>query len=83
MAHEAKIDQELIDKLLAGEDPKTVLSSDGLLGELKKALAERMLDAEMDVHLEGECPEFCVCELYDNPIRRTGVWHTRQRSIRS
>ena len=49
MAHEAKIDQELIDKLLAGEDPKTVLSSDGLLGELKKALAERMLDAEMDV----------------------------------
>ena len=30
-----------------------------------------------------ECPEFCVCELYDNPIRRTGVWHTRQRSIRS
>ena len=52
MAHEAKIDQELIDKLLAGEDPKTVLSSDGLLGELKKALAERMLDAEMDVHLE-------------------------------
>lgn len=52
MAHEAKIDQELIDKLLAGEDPKTVLSSDGLLGELKKALAERMLDAEMDVHVE-------------------------------
>jgi putative transposase len=40
--------------LLAGRDPKTALSSEGLIGELKKALAERMLDAEMDVHLDGE-----------------------------
>jgi len=29
-----------------------VLDSGGLIGELKKALAERMLNAEMDVHLE-------------------------------
>lgn len=34
------IDPELLDELLAGRDPKTVLSSDGLLGELKKALAD-------------------------------------------
>ena len=43
---------ELLDQLLAGRDPKTALDSSGLLGELKKALAERMLNAEMDVHLE-------------------------------
>ena len=45
------IDGELLDRLLAGRDPKTVLASDGLIGDLKKALAQRMLDAEMDVHL--------------------------------
>jgi putative transposase len=43
---------ELLDQLLSGRDPKTVLESGGLIGELKKALAERMLNAEMDVHLE-------------------------------
>lgn len=47
-------DGALLDRLLAGQDPKKVLASDGLLGELKKALAERMLDAEMDVHLDTE-----------------------------
>jgi putative transposase len=45
---------ELLDSLLAGRDPQTILDSGGLIGELKKALAERMLNAEMDVHLEGE-----------------------------
>ena len=46
--------KELLDQLLAGRDPKTVLDSGGLFGDLKKALAERMLNAEMDVHLENE-----------------------------
>ena len=54
MASERKFTKELLDELLAGRDPKTALSSEGLIGELKKALAERMLDAEMDVHLDGE-----------------------------
>lgn len=45
---------ELLDSLLAGRDPKSILESGGLIGDLKKALAERMLHAEMDVHLEGE-----------------------------
>lgn len=40
---------ELLVELLDGQDPATVLHSDGLLGELKRALAERMLNAEMDV----------------------------------
>ena len=45
---------ELLDQLLAGRDPKAILDSGGLIGDLKKALAERMLSAEMDVHLESE-----------------------------
>ena len=45
---------ELLDQLLAGRDPKSVLDSDGLIGDLKKAIAERMLNAEMDVHLANE-----------------------------
>ena len=45
---------ELLDQLLAGRDPKTILDSGGLLGDLKKALAERMLNAEMDAHLDSD-----------------------------
>jgi hypothetical protein len=41
--------KELLDQLLPRRDPKTVLDSVGLVGDLKKALAERMLNAEMDV----------------------------------
>ena len=47
------IDPDLLDALLAGQDPKTVLSSKGLLGDLKKALAERILNAELDHHLDS------------------------------
>jgi putative transposase len=47
----SKFKPELLDELLKGQDPKTVLSSNGLFGELKKALAERVLNAEMDHHL--------------------------------
>ena len=45
------IKKELLDELLKGRDPKTMFSADGLLGELKKAFAERVLNAEMDHHL--------------------------------
>ena len=54
MAARNMIRSELLDELLAGKDPKTVFESDGLVDELKKALAERMLNAEMDHHLERE-----------------------------
>jgi putative transposase len=50
------IKPELIDELLSGRDPKTLFESEGLLDELKKALAERVLSAEMDHHL-GQGPE--------------------------
>lgn len=51
------ISAELLDQLLDGQDPSTVLESGGLMGDLKKALAERMLNAEMDVHLSKEDQE--------------------------
>src|SRR3954470_19635939 len=43
-----------LDELLSGRDPKQVFSKDGLFDELKKALAERVLNAELDEHLDGE-----------------------------
>jgi len=48
------IDKELLDQLLAGRDPQDLLAKDGLINELKKALSERMLAAELDDHLESE-----------------------------
>ena len=52
----SRFKKELLDELLAGHDAKTVFEQDGLLDELKKALAERILNAEMDHHLgqDGE-----------------------------
>jgi putative transposase len=46
-----KIPDALLDQLLAGADPKTAFDPNGLLDGLKKALAERALNAEMDHHL--------------------------------
>src|SRR4051794_24586466 len=51
------IPDELLDQLLAGRDPQSALGRDGLLDELKRALAERALNAEMDHHLGGEAAE--------------------------
>lgn len=48
------IDKEVLDQLLAGRDPEELFAKDGLLDELKKALSERMLSAELDDHLESE-----------------------------
>src|ERR687890_1758307 len=51
---EPMIPDALLDQLLAGADPKAALDPGGLLDGLKKALAERALNAEMDHHLAGE-----------------------------
>jgi putative transposase len=45
------IPDAVLDQLLGGADPKTAFAADGLLDQLKKALAERALNAEMDQHL--------------------------------
>jgi putative transposase len=54
MATRSTIKNEILDQLLEGRDPKTVFESEGLLDELKKGLAERILNAEMDHHLDQE-----------------------------
>src|SRR3712207_3761439 len=48
------IPNELLDQLLSGTDAAAALQQGGLLDDLKKALAERALNAEMDHHLAGE-----------------------------
>jgi len=48
---EEGIGDAVVDQLLAGRDPATVFASGGLVDELKKRLAERMLDAELEHHL--------------------------------
>src|SRR5919202_6438515 len=49
-----RIPHALLDQLLAGADPKSAFDADGLLDDLKKALAERALNAEMEHHLAGD-----------------------------
>lgn len=47
-------DKAMLDQLLAGVDPnntQSTLTDAGLFGQLKKALAERMLRAEISHHL--------------------------------
>ena len=51
---EPRIPDAILDQLLAGADPKTAFDPNGLLDDLKKVLAERALNAEMDHHLAGE-----------------------------
>ncbi len=45
------ISDALLDQLLGGADPGSAFEPNGLLDGLKKALAERALNAEMDRHL--------------------------------
>ena len=53
---EPRIPDAVLDQLLAGADPKAAFDPNGLIDDLKKALAERVLNAEMDHHLAGEEP---------------------------
>ncbi len=48
------IDKDLLDRLMAGRAPGDLFGKDGILSELTKALAERALSTEMDVHLDEE-----------------------------
>ncbi len=48
------IEKALLDQLLAGRDPQDLFAKDGLVDELKKALSERLLNAELDEHLVGD-----------------------------
>ena len=47
-----RISDVMLDAMLAGTDAATVFHSGELLSELRQRLAERILDAEMEVHLD-------------------------------
>ena len=59
------IEKEVLDQLLAGRDPHELFAKGGLLDDLKKALSERILNAELDEHLANE-------DEADNANRRNG-----------
>ena len=48
------IPDSLLDELLDGADPRTAFEPNGFFDTLKKALAERVLNAEMDHHLADD-----------------------------
>lgn len=48
------IPDEMLDQLLSGTKASAAFEHGGLLDQLKKALAERALNAEMDHHLAGD-----------------------------
>ena len=64
-----RISDELLDELLAGDDPAEVFRSGSLIDDLKKAVAERALDAEMDAHLEHEPASGARGRLCDDDAR--------------
>ena len=48
---EPVISDAILDELLTGSDAQSAFDKNGLIDQLKKALAERALNAEMDHHL--------------------------------
>jgi putative transposase len=65
---EPVIPADVLDRLLAGGDAGAALADGGLLDALKKALAERALNAEMDAHL---CDEAQAGEVRNGYGRKT------------
>ena len=53
-----QIADDILDQLLPGTQASAAFDQGGLLDQLKKALAERALNAEMDHHLDGEAAKF-------------------------
>ena len=66
------IEKDVLDQLLAGRDPDEVFARGGLLDDLKRALSERILNAELDAHLEGERAE-AAGTVAASPNRRNGT----------
>lgn len=63
------IDKDLLDRLMEGRSPGDLFGKDGILSELTKALAERALSTEMDVHLDEDRADD-VPEGHNRPANR-------------
>lgn len=66
------IDKDLLDRLMEGRSPGDLFGKSGILAELTKALAERALSTEMDVHLHEEHAEEAPEGRNQPPNRRNG-----------
>ncbi len=66
------IDKDLLDRLMEGRSPGDLFGKTGILAELTKALAERALSTEMDVHLDEERAEQAPEGQNQPPNRRNG-----------
>nr|WP_272210901.1 transposase [Marinicella sp. W31]MDC2876813.1 transposase [Marinicella sp. W31] len=62
-------DNDLLDHLMEGRSPCDLFGKDGLLSELTKALAERVLNTELDVDLDEEQAD-AVPEGHNRPANR-------------
>ena len=84
---EPKIPDAILDQLLAGADPKTAFDPNGLLDELKKALADRALNAEMDHHLVGEAAvgnsRNAMAGRRSRPTAASSSWRCRETGSRA
>ncbi|MBU6408463.1 MAG: transposase, partial [Alphaproteobacteria bacterium] len=66
------IDKHLLDRLMEGRSPGDLFGKTGILAELTKALAERALSAEMDVHLDEDRAAPATEGQIQPPNRRNG-----------
>ena len=66
------IDKDLLDRLMEGRSPGDLFGKSGILAELTKALAERALSTEMDVHLDEERADDAPEGQNQPPNRRNG-----------
>ena len=76
------LDPSTLDKLLEGvnpSDPQSLFSDAGLLGQLKKALVERMLQAELNHHLEQQCGATTPSRNHKNSSSKKTVLTTETR----
>jgi putative transposase len=75
------IEKELLDQLLAGRDPSEVFGKDGLLDDLNRALSERILNAELDEHLDVERSEGTCSNRRDGSSRKTVLTGTSKMTL--
>ena len=74
------IDKDLLDRLMEGRSPGDLFGKTGILAELTKALAERALSTEMDVHLHEERAEQAP-EGQNQPANRRNGSSQRDRKL--